>query len=203
MTSPEVARESSEICAPPAGAPLAVQFDNASRPGGALAQLGTGWSACSASDVVVCRARAVLFPRREGWGGYCYVSSHVCPPSPYPVPPSEFFFSPSSSSRCGFSEHEQQYLGGWNVRCCSPSGLAARGKVMAPSSSQKRVLQQSVQPKSAARLPRASLWDAQLRSEWAQRSASYSTEASQQSISGKMTFNYFFLIMNDGLLRVM
>lgn len=59
------------------------------------------------------------------------------PPTP-PLRGAERFFA-----RCGFSERDQQCCLGWNVRCSS-RGDAHRGKVMAPSSPEKKVLQQSL-----------------------------------------------------------
>lgn len=103
MTSPQVARGEQRDTRAPSWCPVggAVWQCNASwwRTSSAQhssAQLGTRRSACSASDVVVRRAGAVLFPSREGRGrgGGSIATSQVTCAHP-PLAPSDhqrFFF---------------------------------------------------------------------------------------------------------------
>lgn len=106
---------------------------------------------CSGSDVIV--RRAVFSPFEPLDGVHCYVSV-TCLSSVKAL----HSVAPQNSQRCW----------GWNVRC-SLEGLAYRGKVMARSSSEKKVPQLILSVKKSHtgdtyRLP-TPLWDAQLWSE--------------------------------------
>lgn len=156
-------------------------------------------SVCSASDVFVRRAALcthllllLLLLPEPSEGVQCYVSV-TCPPSPTPTTTPSLRGAErlllAAASRNATSSVVSAEM--WD---------AARGETLIEAKlwhrhhRRKRSCSKVSVPKSAARVSRTSLWDAQLRGEWAQIYASDSTENIPTELCRFQVKDSFFLV---------
>lgn len=163
-------------------------------------------SVCSASDVFVRSAvlcthllLVLLLLSEPSEGVHCYVSV-TCPPSPTPtIAPSlrgaERLLLAAASRNATSSVVSAEM---WD---------AARGETLIEAKlwhrhhRRKRSCSKVSVPKSAARVSRTSLWDAQLRGEWAQINASDSTENIPTELC-RFQVRGFFLFSCNFILKI-